>query len=93
MTKEQVMQLQHGTVIHCGVCTKITGPRGGVKIFSDKWRINGKVKIWKRSENKWLVPIAKGLYEHAYIGEGKHFNKNVIIPDAFHLESDHGGNK
>ena len=35
-----------------------------------KWRVNGKVKLWKRSPWRIQVPISRGLYQHNYLNEG-----------------------
>lgn len=31
------------------------------------WRANGKCKTWKRSPEKFKLPIKHGLYDYAYI--------------------------
>lgn len=44
------------------------------KYFTDKttgkvWRRNGKTKTWKRSSERFQVPVKSGLYEYGYINE------------------------
>ena len=34
-----------------------------------RWRVNGKVKLWKRSPNIIQVPLKRGLYQHDYLTE------------------------
>jgi hypothetical protein len=92
MTVEQALQLKHGEILHCGVCNIVHGKRGGVKIYSDRWRVNGLVKTWKRTPGKFLIPLAKGLYQHAYMGEGI-ANGDIMPPEIFHKESECGYHK
>lgn len=44
------------------------------KYFTDKttgkvWRRNGKTKTWKRSLERFQIPVKSGLYEYGYINE------------------------
>lgn len=32
-----------------------------------RWKVTGKVKVWKRDKDRVKVPIKHGLYHHAYI--------------------------
>ena len=32
-----------------------------------RWRVNGKVKRWKRDPDKIRIPIKRGLYEYSYL--------------------------
>ena len=34
-----------------------------------RWRVNGKVKIWKRSPGRVRVPLKHGLYSYRYLTE------------------------
>ena len=36
----------------------------------DKWRANGKPKLWKRSPDRVELPVKFGLYDYGYIREG-----------------------
>ena len=67
ITKEEVLTLHHGSILHSGECSKVIGPRGGERITQVCVRINGKVKTWKRSPERWEVPVSYGLYRHGYI--------------------------
>ena len=68
--KEEVLKLGYNDVLH--YCEK--NSQGGC----ERWKINGKVKRWKRQPNRFEVPIKHGLYSYGYLR-----NSNV---DFFHLE-------
>ena len=34
-----------------------------------RYRVNGNVKLWKRTPGRIQVPLARGLYEHRYLTE------------------------
>jgi len=34
-----------------------------------RWRVNGKVKTWKRSPHRVQVPLKHGLYSYDYLTE------------------------
>lgn len=34
-----------------------------------RWKVNGKVKLWKRSPDKVRVPILRGLQQNSYLDE------------------------
>ena len=34
-----------------------------------KWRVSGKVKLWKRNKNRVKIPIKHGLFSNDYITE------------------------
>ncbi len=34
-----------------------------------RWRVNGKVKTWKRDQSRVQVPIKHGLYDYDYLTE------------------------
>jgi hypothetical protein len=36
-----------------------------------RWKVNGKVKTWKRSPNKVKIPVKFGLYTFDYITENE----------------------
>jgi len=31
------------------------------------WKINGKIKLWKRSPERFQLPLKHGLYDYAYL--------------------------
>lgn len=66
ITKKQAEEAQY---FHYGDCKKIVGPRGGVKIKIEEWRRNGKTQTWKRSPEKFRIPVKYGLYAYGQITE------------------------
>jgi hypothetical protein len=87
MTVSEAKKLQYGDILHYRTCIHMVGPRGGIKETSIKYRVNGKVKIWKRpaifccvDPDRVQVPIKHGLYDYAYLD-----NFNL---DLFHRETE-----
>lgn len=64
ITKEQALTVSE---FHYNGCTKETGPRGGLTYQIERWRRNGRTKTWKRSPNRFSVPIKYGLYSYEYL--------------------------
>ena len=70
MTLEQVLALTYRDEVHLNGCTYKIGPRGGVKETIETWRVNGRIKRWKRDTNAVRVPIKYGFRgPHGYIDE------------------------
>lgn len=46
---------------------------------SNSWRRNGKTKTWKRTPERFQVPVAFGLYSHGYItnSNAEHFHTEL----------------
>jgi hypothetical protein len=81
ITRDQALGLTHGDILHYApVCNRTVGPRGGVKVKVERWRVNGKVKTWKRSPDRFEIPIKFGLYGFSYLTDSN--------CDQFHLASD-----
>ena len=59
---ETAKTLTHGTIIYDRFYTNADGSPA-------RWRINGKVKTWKRSPHRVEIPIKRGLYEYGYLTE------------------------
>jgi hypothetical protein len=57
ITLEEAKQLTHGTVLVC------------IQNKSQKWRVTGKPKTWKRSPERVQVPLKHGLYHYGYLTE------------------------
>ena len=64
ITKQDAMTKRY---FHCGECTKVVGPRGGVKMYREEWRANGACKTWKTRPDEFRLPIKHGLYDFSYI--------------------------
>lgn len=80
ITKEQAMLASHGDEIHFGKCWKHVGPRGGVKMNMEIWRVSGKCKTWKTRPNEFRLPIKFGMYNNSSVNE--------VNCDQFHWVSD-----
>ena len=56
MTLDEAKKLQYRQV----VIDTSTGKR---------WRVNGKVKVWKKDSSRILIPVKHGLFTYGYIDE------------------------
>ena len=83
ITRDQAIVLKHGDELHRGECVETIGPRGGLKRFIERWKVNGKTKIWT---SKWLnrfrTPLKHGLSKHDYLSEvnSGHFHLATECP-------------
>lgn len=51
-------------------CSYTVGPRGGVRVQMLLYRRNGLTKTWKRSPERYSVPIKHGMYgPYGYVTE------------------------
>ncbi len=64
ITLEQAKALQYGDMIHHRTNTNANGT-------PQKWRVNGKVKRWKREPDRIRVPLKHGLYTYDYLTENE----------------------
>lgn len=62
VTKKQAMDLSHGQVLHYLHNSNADGS-------PQRWRVNGVCKIWKRSPDRFQVPLKYGLYGYGYLDE------------------------
>lgn len=62
ITLEQAKALEYGDVLHSNSNKNVDGT-------CQRWRVNGRVKTWKRNPEKVYVPLARGLYQHDYLKE------------------------
>ena len=69
MTIEEAKNLGYREILHMS-------HKGGC----ERWRVNGMIKLWKRSQERIRIPLAHGLYDYGYLTE-----RNVCL---FHKESD-----
>lgn len=66
LTRDEILSANY---FHYGECTRTVGPRGGVKTYITNVRRNGRTRLWKRSPNRFTIPIKHGLREHGYIND------------------------
>lgn len=51
---------------------------GDIVVFGlQRWKVNGAVKLWKRSPEGVKVPLKRGLYDYAYLTENNMNNGRV----------------
>jgi hypothetical protein len=62
ITLERAKKLTHGEILHHTVQRNADGT-------PQRWRVNGKVKRWKRSPDRIQVPLKHGLYAYGYLTE------------------------
>lgn len=74
VTVEELKKLEYGDILYDKVYTNADGT-------PQRWRVNGKPKIWKTRPNEVRVPVKRGLYQYGYIDQ---YNAN-----AFTLEESH----
>ena len=62
ITLEQAKNLKHGDILyHIVNLNADNSPQ--------RWKVNGKVKTWKRSPERVKVPLKYGLYQYDYLTE------------------------
>jgi len=72
VTRSQLLDAKGYAQVHFtfnGPCTRLIGPRGGVKINVIAARQSGMVKTWKRDTERFLMPVRRGLYDNGYIDQ------------------------
>ncbi len=52
-----------------GKCVRTRGPRGAVYEHSVVWRRNGQTQTWKRSPDKFSIPVKYGMRSYDRITE------------------------
>jgi|TARA_R100000789_G_C2924934_1_gene127475 hypothetical protein len=60
ITIEQVKKLNYQDTIHHNDLKNADGT-------CQRWRINGQLKTWKRTPNRFKLPVKHGLYAYDYI--------------------------
>ena len=60
ITLEQAKALQYGDILHHVSDKNADGT-------PQRWRVNGKVKVWKTRPNEVKVPLKYGLYRYDYL--------------------------
>lgn len=70
VTKEQALKLRYGAEVHYTGrhdCTRVVGPRGGIRETITRCRVTGACKTWKREPARFRLPVKYGLREYAAI--------------------------
>lgn len=80
ITIDQAKSLRYGDVIHGGVCSVRRGPRGSKAYKILRFRVSGMLRTWKRSPEKFELPLKYGLYGYGRMTERNAWN--------FHLDVD-----
>jgi len=62
LTVNQAKELRHGTTLYHVTNRNADGT-------PQRWRVNGKVKTWKRSPDRIEIPIKHGLYAFDHLTE------------------------
>ena len=62
MTLEQAKNLKYGDIVHHNTSKNVDGT-------CQRWKVNGKIKTWKRSPERVKIPVKHGLYTCDYITE------------------------
>ena len=62
ITLEQAKGLKHGQILHHTINKNADGT-------PQRWRVNGKVKTWKRDPSMVQVPMKQGLKNCDYLTE------------------------
>jgi hypothetical protein len=78
MTIEQAKALTYRQRVHYRTCTKMVGPRGGVKVLTETWWINGHIRLWKYNPELFTIPIKRGLSgPYGYITSENYMNYHL----------------
>jgi hypothetical protein len=80
ITIDQAKSLRHGSTIHYNGCRQRIGPRGGRSLFIQRFRVTGKIILWKKSPESFKLPIKFGREDSMYVTE-----RNAGF---FHLENE-----
>jgi hypothetical protein len=67
LTKDEAMTVSE--LHQPSECVRTVGPKGGVKSTPRIWRRNGQTKTWKRSPERFALPVKHGLYAYDTITE------------------------
>lgn len=69
ITFKQAKQLKFGDMLYCNTITMADGKTPA------RWRVNGKVKTWKRDPYRLEIPLKYGLYNFSYLCHGTIANR------------------
>jgi hypothetical protein len=60
ITIEQAKALEYRETIHSNNQRNADGT-------CQRWRVNGRLKTWKRTPNQFQLPVKHGLYAYGYV--------------------------
>jgi hypothetical protein len=60
ITLQQAKNLKYGDILYHAINKNKKGEK-------QRWRVNGKVKLWKTRPNEIRIPLKHGLYAHDYL--------------------------
>lgn len=60
LTMDIIKGLEHGDILHSVDEFNVDGTH-------KRFKVNGKVKFWKRDPTKFKIPVKRGMYEYGYI--------------------------
>ena len=75
MAIEEFKDLKRGQILHDKSLENSDGTPW-------RWRVNGKVKTWKRDPQRFRIPIKRGLYDYDYVDE-HNFRNFVIVQEGY----------
>lgn len=64
ITLKQAKALKHGDILHHKTNKNADGS-------PQRWKVNGMVKLWKRSPGRVKIPLKYGLYRFDYLTENE----------------------
>ena len=64
ITLDQAKSLGYGDTIYSKYYNNADGT-------PQRFKVNGQVKVWKRTPNRVQVPLKRGLYEFGYLDESE----------------------
>jgi len=64
ITLNEAKQLRVGDILYHTTYLNANGT-------SQRWKVNGMVKTWKRDSNRISIPVKHGLYSYDYITENE----------------------
>jgi len=70
MTFDEAKNLKLGDIIYHVNFKNVKGTQ-------ERWRVSGKVKLWKRDPTRIRIPIKYGLFSNGYLDE-----KSLILFDV-----------
>ena len=86
ITKEQAMELVHGSIVHLNGCKREVGPRGGVTEHVERYRVASRIRTWSDRSGKagkFEFTVKHGMNPRTYVINGPSGTAN-----SMHIESE-----